>query len=961
MPATPTSSVTPSRLLGASAAELKFRIQGGEHDGRILRITGPKCTIGSARGCTLRLRGYGIEPLHCLILAGRNGTVIRRNSPRTYLNGGTFQDAELKAGDILRVGPVELAVVACPKAVSSSQSSSTIRQQPVQEPAELADLKREQQRLTSELATMGEELRAAREQLKQARQDNGEPSAENTRLVTQLREQYAEALQRFLDQRAAALIREEELQDELNRAQQHAQDEDTRFAQREAAWQKQLEDQRQDVSALQQAMTSIHDQRAQERAAAGAERQQLEEKVATLKGLLQEARQQAPERKPTDGNLLDEQAAELAARLADRELALAHRGAELVELRQQVVRLGEADLRVRQLEEKLQLAALAQQAEREAWQQEKSSLEAAKSDLVACQRSVEFQAALDQEAMARCESLEKQITELQTRLQQALSSQTAAQTTVDQAAAQMHEQQIQRWQSESHTWQLQAEEINGQLRDMKQLCSQQETEIAEFKAAAHSDQVALSESQAVEALRSQLEMQRQELAEARLQFQQEQAHLARVLAETSSREEVLAHFEAELREREAAGEHARAEQASALEERSQLIASQIEQFEAEQAAFSRQQATIIQQMSSLEDRVQELTTASESRTTNSPFVIPRLDDSSLRGGLEQATQPYVRAGSALGAEATICMTQLMDLRQPRVAAEAPPEPVAEPTAEPAVEPAVEPAAGEVNSVVNRLMQAGLWKGDESDPQEHAEPAAEEPAPVKPAYTPPTFLDQAAEMVRQEELAGTANQQADVAPPQATSLPQHVASSPPAGGAEDDDSIEQYMNRLLSRVRGDAAPSASVPLVREEEADQEPSEEIAPVEVEKPAEPKEYVPRAAPEQPERLSLMRELANSAAQSAIHTHARQHQKRETKAKSLVALLSLIGAVGLFTVACATHSLIAMAGSMIFIAICCVMSMRALAGSIRQMRLKRPQEIGEVPEVAPSAPQSEQKANPA
>ena len=169
-----------------------------------------------------------------------------------------------------------------------------------------------------------------------------------------------------------------------------------------------------------------------------------------------------------------------------------------------------------------------------------------------------------------------------------------------------------------------------------------------------------------------------------------------------------------------------------------------------------------------------------------------------------------------------------------------------------------------------------------------------------------------------------------------------------------------MNRLLSRVRGDTAPSASVPLVREEDADQEPSEEIVPAEVEKPAEPKEYVPRAVPEQPERLSLMRELANSAAQSAIHTHARQHQKREAKKKSLVALLSLIGAVGLCAVAFATNSMIAMAGSMIFTAVCCVMSMRALAGSIRHMRLTRPKEIGEAPAAAPSTPIGDEKPGP-
>ena len=49
------SSAAPSRLLGTPASELKFRVQGGEHHGRMLRISAAKCSIGSARGCTLRL------------------------------------------------------------------------------------------------------------------------------------------------------------------------------------------------------------------------------------------------------------------------------------------------------------------------------------------------------------------------------------------------------------------------------------------------------------------------------------------------------------------------------------------------------------------------------------------------------------------------------------------------------------------------------------------------------------------------------------------------------------------------------------------------------------------------------------------------------------------------------------------------------------------------------------------
>src|SRR5688572_23238972 len=161
-------STAPSRLLGTSVAELTFRIQGGEHHGRILRITAAKCSIGSAAGCTLRLRRNDIEPLHCLILSGRNGTIIRRNSPRTYLNGGPFEDAVLQTGDVLRVGSIELEVLSCPQAVSS------LPPQPVREPVEAGYDKQEQQRLSAELAAVGEQLLHAREQLEQARQSSEE-------------------------------------------------------------------------------------------------------------------------------------------------------------------------------------------------------------------------------------------------------------------------------------------------------------------------------------------------------------------------------------------------------------------------------------------------------------------------------------------------------------------------------------------------------------------------------------------------------------------------------------------------------------------------------------------------------------------------------------------------------------------------------------------------------------------
>jgi hypothetical protein len=58
------------------------------------------------------LRGLGVDQLHCLILRGPNGAVIRRWSPDTRLNGRTFTKAPLSAGDRLSVGCLELEVVA---------------------------------------------------------------------------------------------------------------------------------------------------------------------------------------------------------------------------------------------------------------------------------------------------------------------------------------------------------------------------------------------------------------------------------------------------------------------------------------------------------------------------------------------------------------------------------------------------------------------------------------------------------------------------------------------------------------------------------------------------------------------------------------------------------------------------------------------------------------------------------
>jgi hypothetical protein len=110
-------------LQGAATSELCLRIVGTARDGQIVRIASPKCTIGSAKGCSLRLRAAGVRPVHCLVLRGSRGAVARAWAPNTRLNGHIFTDAPLVGGDRLKIGPIELEVVSeCANVPSDSQS-----------------------------------------------------------------------------------------------------------------------------------------------------------------------------------------------------------------------------------------------------------------------------------------------------------------------------------------------------------------------------------------------------------------------------------------------------------------------------------------------------------------------------------------------------------------------------------------------------------------------------------------------------------------------------------------------------------------------------------------------------------------------------------------------------------------------------------------------------------------------
>jgi hypothetical protein len=103
--------VAPDLCARPAAGELVLRVRGTQRDGQVVRLHADKCSIGADPRCTLRLRAGGVRPVHCLVLRGRGGAIVRRWAADTRLNGRAFGESPLRPGDRLTVGPVELEVV----------------------------------------------------------------------------------------------------------------------------------------------------------------------------------------------------------------------------------------------------------------------------------------------------------------------------------------------------------------------------------------------------------------------------------------------------------------------------------------------------------------------------------------------------------------------------------------------------------------------------------------------------------------------------------------------------------------------------------------------------------------------------------------------------------------------------------------------------------------------------------
>jgi hypothetical protein len=217
------SAVMPSSLMGSATKDLVLRVCGSTRHGQVVRLRSAKCTIGSGPRCTLRLRARGVAPVHCLILRGGAGTVVRRWSPDTRLNDQAFTDADLVPGDHLSIGPIDLEVLESGRSPEDPPPSVENDHRPQEEEldAQRRALEEEKQQWRAECAEVQGQLSEQMEQLKarQAELDAQRESLEKERKqwqaecaasATQLRERASEldVRQAELDARQNALKEE---------------------------------------------------------------------------------------------------------------------------------------------------------------------------------------------------------------------------------------------------------------------------------------------------------------------------------------------------------------------------------------------------------------------------------------------------------------------------------------------------------------------------------------------------------------------------------------------------------------------------------------------------------------------------------------------------------------------------------------------------------------------------------
>jgi|GEM_PF-2617693 len=881
-------------VLGSPADELSLRIHGTAYDGQIVRLRSQKCTVGSGKRCTLRLRAHGIGPLHCLILRGVAGTVVRSWSPNTRLNGSSFEDARLSTGDRLSFGPIELEVLSEPKLGPDPNTPAQAfwpnfaAPAPAQkaEPSgrlELANAsaRRRARRLIEEVRKLRHRLDRSNSSAGQ-QQQNEQSLIQRWEQLTIEREQLARERQQLetsrLEQQLARQAADAQLAD-LTR--QYAVQ-----AEQLASRERQLDQRQAEINSERLAQQSGLSEQAEQHAARLSELDGERRHLVAQREQLELDRQNFELQRSgweASHQAVSGEHAEQLGQLELREAELVVHQQLLATERQQYQSAVEQLDRQKELWEAVQLEAKAQ-----------LDLQTQDCDrqLAALQSDRNTLAAERQAWNAEIEAERRMLDSRQLELQavQSACEATSARLAERQAELSIEQESLERQRA---AWQL--EQANA-AAEWSAKAAQLETE----RVALEAQQAAFHEAQAAASAAAEQEtadesaatlgnIHNQALAERLANWhaekEQAEARFARRSSELDCRQAKLAQQQQQLTEEQ--GElAAQLAELSNLERQQAGLQMAEAAFKAERRQWELQQAEAQARWDDRERKLEEYQNALEAE--HQSLERQRAEIEHLQGADGLVVGPDHSQMAAELAEPIDCA----------------------PTLDAAEETAADaPADGKVESSVDedalyeRLRRLSILK----EIPNHEEHACEN----VPAANLLHANEEAAEHA-ESEVASTIEPPSDARPEPIPAM--HTAkagSTAPAG--EGEESIEDYMARLLNRMRGGvdapAAPRTSAPQPASDpkpvvepaaandakEPESEPAQEQTGQEEPGKPEPKvevvltEMVRRTAPPEVSDMAAMRELANLQARAAIKTHSRQSSIRSALGKWSVAALAL------------------------------------------------------------------------
>ncbi|MCX7428357.1 MAG: hypothetical protein NTW96_22345 [Planctomycetia bacterium] len=192
----------------------------------------------------------------------------------------------------------------------------------------------------------------------------------------------------------------------------------------------------------------------------------------------------------------------------------------------------------------------------------------------------------------------------------------------------------------------------------------------------------------------------------------------------------------------------------------------------------------------------------------------------------------------------------------------------------------------------RERELEAWQREWEDRRSLPEAEGDEPGSAEPGRPSESAPVDASEILgRLGVVPLVPDDEPEPSSPEVQSVAASSAEAAPAR-EEDDESINEYMARLMQRVRT-VAQEPVAPGPRREPERPVPSEPETPP---RQQEPVDRSPRrSAPENVERLSAMRELASASAHSAIDLHARNKHRESVREKLLFTITALVCGVGL------------------------------------------------------------------